>query len=146
MASLLLLKYTKHTPLSGISNKLPLNLKCPFPWCPHTIFKSLFKNPLVYCCSLEDSVLQISCVDIQTPEMVVLGGGDLCKIFRSWGRSSHEWDYCFYETDLTENTLALSACEYTRRSLGVGRGHSSSLASTLISDFPSPGLWKLISV
>lgn len=145
MASLLFLKYTKHTPLSGILSKLSLNLKCPFPWCPHTVFESLLKHPLVHCCNLEDFVLQISSVVILTPEMIVLGGGGLCKIFRSWGRSCHEWDYCFYEIDLTENTLALSACEYTRKSLGIGRGHSSNHASTLILDL-SPELWKLISV
>lgn len=74
MASLLFLKYTKHTPLSGILSKLSLNLKCPFPWCPHTVFESLLKHPLVHCCNLEDFVLQISSVVILTPEMIVLEG------------------------------------------------------------------------
>lgn len=92
-----------------------------------------------------------SYVDFLCPSVMILGGG-LWDVIRSWGWSPHEWDSCPWKWDPKELVpLSPSAAwgwNWEVSNLQPGRGLSPGIepANPSISDFQPPELWEKISV
>lgn len=82
--------------------------------------------------------LQNSYVGNLTPKVVLLGGGGLWEVIRTWEWSPHEWDSCPYKRVSTG-----VPCKDIKKSLPHGRKPSSNHAGTLILDFWPPELWEI---